>query len=115
MLNSNSIRLKACRRRSGLDQAELAELVGVSPAVAVSKYERGERLPALSALIAYEIAFEMPVTKLLPDAQRAEEERMLRRAGALMARLKRSQTRASAHKVSFLSALVRRLEGAHGE
>ena len=50
MFNANSVRLRACRKRGGLDQAELSQLIGTSYST-VSRFERGESLPDVQQLI----------------------------------------------------------------
>lgn len=56
--------LRTHRKRSGLAQHELAELLGSKNGSKVSRYERGERNPSFATLIACEIIFGIPLTEL---------------------------------------------------
>jgi transcriptional regulator with XRE-family HTH domain len=45
------------RKRSGLSQSEIAELLGCQHGSKVSRYERSARCPGLETLLAYEVIF----------------------------------------------------------
>lgn len=110
MQNANSIRLRACRKRSGLDQAELGQLVGRNMHV-LSRCERGLIIPDPQTMIAYELLFDIPVAKLLPDMTARVRRLTYERATQLLKRcnsLPREEVRT---KVEFLYALCHKLEG----
>lgn len=113
MLNENIIRLKACRKRGGLDQVELATLVGMNFHT-VSRFERGLTLPDAPTLIAYELIFDMPAAQLLPATMRVMRKQTLRRALDLQKRCGRSSLPQKRGKTEFLEALCQRLEGTTG-
>lgn len=53
------------RRRNALTQYEVARLLGCENGSKVSRYERGDRMPMLETMIAYEILFQVPWRDLL--------------------------------------------------
>ncbi len=108
MFNANAIRLKACRKRGGLDQAELAFLLGVSCST-VSRFERGLTIPETPPLIAYSLIFDMPATKALPDTTIALRKKLLARCERLHKRLCQSGDRTP--KVEFIQSIHDRLSG----
>lgn len=57
-------RLASERKRRGLTQADLAELLGHSSPETVSRYERGEREPRLSTVVEIATALGVPHTRL---------------------------------------------------
>lgn len=111
MLDSNSIRLRACRKRGGLDQAELSDLIGTRRG-RISQIECGHTLPDTRILMAYAIAFDRRAEDLLPDLARRERRRLLREATRLELRCRNTRTGVDPAKLAFYSSLVRRLERA---
>lgn len=61
--------LRTYRKKSGLTQREVANLLGYPTAGPVSRHERGVRVPSLSVALAYQALFQIPVTKLFPTMQ----------------------------------------------
>lgn len=68
--------LRSHRRRSGLSQRELAQIVGFLTGFPVSQHERSAGIPALLIALSYEIVFRVPVSELFPGLYRAVEERI---------------------------------------
>lgn len=60
-------RLWRQRRRVGLSQQRVAELVGYHTSGEISRFERGERLPSLVMALKLEIVYHTPVAFLFPD------------------------------------------------
>tara|TARA_R110002073_G_scaffold69054_6_gene171330 strand:+ start:29320 stop:29661 length:342 start_codon:yes stop_codon:yes gene_type:complete len=110
MFNANSVRLRACRKRGGLDQAELSQLVGTSYST-ISRFERGRTLPDIQTLITYELIFDIPAAKLLPDVTHAARRRTYERAARLLKRCNTSPTDHMRAKVEFIEAICSRLDG----
>ncbi len=81
-------RIAALRRRAGLSQAELAELLQCSPS-AVGMYEQGRRDPALDMLVRMARIFQVSTDYLLtgkarePGDQRAFSEVLLENLSGL--------------------------------
>jgi transcriptional regulator with XRE-family HTH domain len=58
--------LRTHRRKSGLSQRELADILGLITEWQVSAHERSVAVPLFLTAISYEIAFQVPVSKLFP-------------------------------------------------
>lgn len=58
--------LRTYRRRSGLSQRELADVLGLITEKRVSEHERSITVPLFLTAISYEIVFNVPISKLLP-------------------------------------------------
>lgn len=62
-----------CRKKAGMSQEDLAELIGVSRQ-AVSKWETGDAVPELSKLVLLSNAFEVSTDWLLSDQMEEETQ-----------------------------------------
>jgi transcriptional regulator with XRE-family HTH domain len=109
MINANAIRLRACRRRGGLDQADLAHLLGISRH-AVSRLERGLATPSAELLIRYELIFEVPAANVLPDTRILLSRQVHARALQALERCRTSRSEAIRQKAIFLQTICGRLE-----
>lgn len=109
MHHPDSFSFKACRERSGLDQAELSHLLGLRHRKAISPFETGRRLPDARILIAYELAFGDSAAALLQSVTAEERTRMLHRALRLKRRFQHQSAPDVRDKVEFLRALIARL------
>jgi len=58
--------LRSLRKRAGLSQRELADLLGCLTKATVSRHERAESLPSLLIAFGYEAVFHVPVAELFP-------------------------------------------------
>ena len=56
--------LRACRKKSGLSQAEIAYLVGCKNAAQISQYERRTIVPPLPTALALQAALDVPISEL---------------------------------------------------
>jgi len=56
--------LRACRKRSGLSQAEVAYLAGCKSRAQISQYERRSSTPPLHTALALQVALRVPVSEL---------------------------------------------------
>ena len=76
--------LRSERRRAALSQADIAELLreGVR---AISRYERGRRLPPLKTALAYEAIYGMPAAELFAGTFDRIRKEVRRRARSLIA------------------------------
>ena len=67
--------LKSYRKKWGLTQTEMAQLLGGNSPGKVSLYEKFERLPTLQTALLYEAIFGVPVSQLFAGIyQQAEKE-----------------------------------------
>lgn len=75
LTKSFGLRLKSAREGKGLSQKQLAEMVGADP-MQISRYERGQVLPALETAVALAEALQTPADELWmghpPSAASAE-------------------------------------------
>ena len=69
-------RIAALRRQAGMNQAELARLLQVSPS-AVGMYEQGRREPSAQMLLTLAKIFEVSVDYLLTGSHRSDAQEKL--------------------------------------
>ncbi len=69
-------RIAALRRQAGMNQAKLAQLLGVSPS-AVGMYEQGRREPSSDVLVQMGKIFGVSVDYILTGTPSAQEEARL--------------------------------------
>jgi transcriptional regulator with XRE-family HTH domain len=62
----NAARLRTLRKRSGLSQKELANILGFRSEVAISRHERSDSVPDLLTALGYEAIFRVPISELFP-------------------------------------------------
>src|SRR5213592_838656 len=61
------------RKKSGLTQRELAQLLGYESKSPVSRHETAAGIPTLDIALAYEAIFHVPIAELFPDLYRTAE------------------------------------------
>ena len=61
---ANDIRIH--RRRTGLSQRDIGEVLGYLSDGPVARHEDGRRLPSLKVAIGYELIFRVPVSEIFP-------------------------------------------------
>lgn len=83
-------RLRSHRKKSGLSQLELAELIGYSSEDAIMRHEQARSIPPLLVALAYEAIFRTPVSKIFPgmyaSVAQGVEARLAEMANALQTR-----------------------------
>ncbi len=100
--------LRTERRLWGLNQQELATLLGCGSATHVSRLEHGERAPTLAVALSVELLFgRAPKDMFCPDYEKTEE-RLMRRVYAMHKRLAQSGNEADRRKRELLEACLRR-------
>jgi transcriptional regulator with XRE-family HTH domain len=62
---AHNIQFRACRKRSGLSQAEVARLLGFSTPSPISRIEHAHREPDFKTALACEFLFGKPVSHIL--------------------------------------------------
>ncbi|OLE55413.1 MAG: hypothetical protein AUG51_02850 [Acidobacteria bacterium 13_1_20CM_3_53_8] len=67
-------RLWFARKRSGLQQKQIAALLNHQTVDQVSRYEKGLRIPNLETALCLEIIFGIPIRVLLPDLYKQLED-----------------------------------------
>lgn len=88
--------LRFHRKRSGLSQKDLGNLVGHLTKHQVSKHERAEALPSLLSALAYEAVYHVPIAALYPGIYRTLQEAIDERLHELEARLQKSSVKGRA-------------------
>jgi transcriptional regulator with XRE-family HTH domain len=97
------------RRLWGLTQEELATLVGLSGAAAVSRIEQAKQAPSAQALIGYCIVFGLSAADLLPNFHRDIEETVAMGARILISEFSERTDKRSQRIRLLLEDLLMRL------
>ena len=58
--------LRTLRRKSGLSQDDLAQILGFRCEIPVSRHERSMTVPSTLTALGYEVIFHVPVAQLFP-------------------------------------------------
>jgi len=100
--------LKACRKKTGLTQREVAFLLGWKTGEQFSRYEKRHRLPPLQTALACEVVFGIPVSELFAGVSESVKRDIAARIDTLGAELEREsgggrRTRLALRKLSWLS------------
>jgi DNA-binding XRE family transcriptional regulator len=102
---SLACRLRALRRKSGLSQIELAQILGFISEVPVSRHERSETVPNLLTALGYEVIFRVPISELFPGLYRSVETVVEERLAVLEEDLQQSTA-----KGRMATPIARKLE-----
>jgi transcriptional regulator with XRE-family HTH domain len=81
------------RKQSGLNQRELAQLLGYESKSPVSRHETATSVPTLSMALAYEAIFRVPVSRLFPELYRSVEQDVEARLAAMETALQEKSAR----------------------
>lgn len=98
--------LRTHRRRAGLTQREVAQLLGATSPTKVSRFEHFRRQPTLETAFAYSAIFRVPVRALFAGTQQRVERVSRRRLRALAKRLAKNSDRRSAQKFAALRRVI---------
>lgn len=88
--------LRTYRKKSGLSQSELAEVLGLISEWRISEHERSITIPRLLTAISYEIIFNVPISKLFPGVYETVRGNVESRLAELEARLQESDAKGRA-------------------
>ena len=97
------------RRRWGLTQRELALLVGLETATAISKIEKSKRPPTVATVIACGIVFGLPPDEIFPSLHEEIEQAVLASATALREQLLGQPDELSVRKCVLLDQILLRI------
>jgi transcriptional regulator with XRE-family HTH domain len=64
--DQNAAHLRTLRKRSGLSQKDLANILGFRSGVQISRHERSDSVPDLLTAFGYEAIFRVPISGLFP-------------------------------------------------
>ena len=101
--------LRTHRRLWGLNQTELATLLGVRGADQISRLESGERTPSLEVALACELLFDLPPDALFAQVRQKVEELLIRRVYAMHERLSKESSAAAQRKRELLESCLKRV------
>src|SRR5689334_22744612 len=102
------IYLHTFRKRMGLSQRELSQLLHISPET-LSKIERLGRVPTASVVIATGLIFDAAARDLFPAFYEKVEEALMRQAAALYEELGRRKGDRAKEKQKLLLEMVGRI------
>ena len=83
-------RLRTARKRSGLSQAEVANLLGFSEEITVSRHERSVTIPSLLTALGYQVIFRTSISELFPGIYRTVESNIEEQLAKLEEKLHQS-------------------------
>jgi DNA-binding XRE family transcriptional regulator len=100
-------RLRTLRKKSGLTQTELAEILGFNAETPISEHERSQVVPNLLTAMAYEVIFRVPIADQFPGLFKAVEANVEIHLAELEKRLHDSEAKGrdatlTARKLEFL-------------
>lgn len=101
--------VRACRRRWGLTQRELALLIGLSSSTAVSRIERSKRGTTTMTLIACGVVFGLSAPELFPPFYEGIEEAVATAAKLLHEELDGRTDKRSELKRALLEDILARV------
>jgi len=85
--------LRTHRKRSGLSQRELADILGLLTEWQVSQHEKSLTVPILLTAMSYEILFRVPISRLFPGIYETVRDNVESRLAELEKRLQQSSTK----------------------
>ncbi len=91
-----------------MTQQELAYLLGLKSASAISRIERNVLQPSLAMALACQVLFDAPLLELFPGAFSVIEGAMVERAGELNAQLQGRIARATEAKNELMRKVLAR-------
>ncbi len=85
--------LRSHRRKSGLTQRQLGQLLGYQNEVQISRHERSEAVPLLVSAFGYQVIFRVSIPALFPGVYEDVRELIEERLGQLEMSLQRRNVR----------------------
>lgn len=103
--------LRVYRKRTPLQQEEIAFLSDKPDTSNISRYEKGQREPTNEILLVYHHLFDTPIESLLEPESRIIKEKSIHRIKELITELKNEKqiTLKSTSKIKFLEQVIIRL------
>jgi transcriptional regulator with XRE-family HTH domain len=100
--------LRTHRKKYGLSQSELANILGLVTELQVSRHERSLTLPLFLTAISYEIVFQIPIAELFPGVYETVRQNVEHRLAEIEERLHQSSVKGRqatliARKLEWLS------------
>jgi transcriptional regulator with XRE-family HTH domain len=100
--------IRTYRKRACLTQEEVAFILGSKSSARISRHERFKQTPDLQTLLAYEMLFQTPVSKLFSSTHQDVAQKLRRRIRLLIRKLTRAgHGRRISKKIESLTAFLR--------
>lgn len=97
------------RKRAALSQEEMAFLLGTLGGSQISRYERFTRGPSLEIVLAYEVIFGKPASRLFTGLCKEIRERVLGRARVLVHKVRRRKpSPENTRKIKVLESIIQK-------
>jgi DNA-binding XRE family transcriptional regulator len=85
--------LRTHRRKCGLSQSDLANILGLVTELQISRHERSLTLPLFLTAISYEIVFQVPLSELFPGVYETVHQNVEKRLAEIEERLHQSSAK----------------------
>lgn len=109
-MSMHSNNLREYRKRSPLNQSDIAHLLQLPDTTSVSRYEQGLRKPGQDIKWLYHMLFNMPLPNLLGKAEQSIAYTLKERVqGLIQELLAKSSSQNINKRVSFLDSVISRL------
>lgn len=103
--------LQMYRKRSKLDQTDIAFIMKLSDDSSISRWEKGKRKPSLALLMVYNMLFDIPIDSLFERQRRELALRIRERVDKRIRGLKAlPQTTKVSQRIFSLEAALERLK-----
>ena len=101
---------KTCRKKTGLNQNEVAYLIGLKSPHFISQTELGNEIPALSRLLIYHILCDKQIEKIFPDLSEKVSLDIFKRIAKLSKQLQhKKQTEIIKRKIINLDLIAEKI------
>ena len=107
MAPSPATRLQFHRRKAGLTQREVADIIGLASDVQVFRYEKGLAIPSLLVAIAFSVLFQTSIAELFPGLYEVIQQSVESNVNEFERRLQQSKVKGRAaciiaHKLEWV-------------
>jgi transcriptional regulator with XRE-family HTH domain len=99
--------VRACRKRAGLSQRELALILGYRNEGVISRHELFRSVPPLLMALGYEVVFQTPVSELFPGLRETIETAIEGNLAEFESNLRQQKNQAAR---SLVPVITRKLE-----
>jgi transcriptional regulator with XRE-family HTH domain len=113
MLPSEQNYLRFHRKISGLSLRELADVIGLTKEEQISLHEQSREMPLLITALGYEIAFQVPASRLFPGLYESVRNEVESRLTTLRDRLQGNAARG--HSATMVARKLRWLRARRDE
>lgn len=102
--------LRVYRKRSGLNQEDIAYLMDLPDYSNISRYEKGQRSPTTELLLTYKHLFDTPIESFYEQESEKIKLKLVQRIIQLVLQLKKEQiTLKNTLRIKFLEEAIKRL------